>query len=185
MPGGPKTLVNKSECFYAASVIWNLGWSCIGIKVLGLLLYPRNVCLARSRSSGRFHWPVLFPLFEAGKEEHGNWESKWVKIQLEFLRNKWDPELVSQWVQIWGSVLLVISSLLCEPWWSSELLSLQVQGYRMRLHFDGYPDCYDFWANADSSDIHPVGWCEKTSHKLLPPKGITENRECTRNYKFY
>ncbi|NXD26542.1 LMBL3 protein, partial [Spelaeornis formosus] len=49
-----------------------------------------------------------------------------------------------------------------------------VQGYRMRLHFDGYSDFYDFWANADSSDIHPVGWCEKTSHKLLPPKGFKE-----------
>ncbi|KFQ30018.1 Lethal(3)malignant brain tumor-like 3, partial [Merops nubicus] len=48
----------------------------------------------------------------------------------------------------------------------------EVQGYRMRLHFDGYPDCYDFWVNADSSDIRPVGWCEKTSHKLLPPKGF-------------
>lgn len=42
----------------------------------------------------------------------------------------------------------------------------------MRLHFDGYPECYDFWVNVDSSDIHPVGWCEKTSHKLLPPKGM-------------
>ncbi|XP_010177116.1 PREDICTED: lethal(3)malignant brain tumor-like protein 3, partial [Mesitornis unicolor] len=50
----------------------------------------------------------------------------------------------------------------------------EVQGYRMRLHFDGYPECYDFWVNADSSDIHPVGWCEKTSHKLLPPKGFKE-----------
>ncbi|KFO92255.1 Lethal(3)malignant brain tumor-like 3, partial [Buceros rhinoceros silvestris] len=50
----------------------------------------------------------------------------------------------------------------------------EVQGYRMRLHFDGYPECYDFWVNADSSDIHPVGWCEKTSHKLLPPKGYNE-----------
>ncbi|KAJ7424601.1 hypothetical protein WISP_27916 [Willisornis vidua] len=50
----------------------------------------------------------------------------------------------------------------------------EVQGYRIRLHFDGYPECYDFWANADSSDIHPVGWCEKTSHKLLPPKGFKE-----------
>ncbi|NXD62973.1 LMBL3 protein, partial [Eolophus roseicapillus] len=49
-----------------------------------------------------------------------------------------------------------------------------VQGYRMRLHFDGYPECYDFWVNADSPDIHPVGWCEKTSHKLLPPKGFKE-----------
>ncbi|RMC13003.1 hypothetical protein DUI87_10532 [Hirundo rustica rustica] len=46
----------------------------------------------------------------------------------------------------------------------------EVCGYRIRLHFDGYPDCYDFWVNADSSDIHPVGWCEKTGHKLHPPK---------------
>uniref|UniRef100_A0A8C9LC31 L3MBTL histone methyl-lysine binding protein 3 n=1 Tax=Pavo cristatus TaxID=9049 RepID=A0A8C9LC31_PAVCR len=44
----------------------------------------------------------------------------------------------------------------------------------IRLHFDGYPDCYDFWVNADSSDIHPVGWCEKTGHKLHPPKGYKE-----------
>ncbi|NXN91884.1 LMBL3 protein, partial [Rhinopomastus cyanomelas] len=50
----------------------------------------------------------------------------------------------------------------------------EVHGYRLRLHFDGYPDCYDFWLNADSLDIHPVGWCEKTHHKLLPPKGFNE-----------
>ncbi|XP_019367694.1 PREDICTED: lethal(3)malignant brain tumor-like protein 4 isoform X2 [Gavialis gangeticus] len=50
----------------------------------------------------------------------------------------------------------------------------EVQGFRMRLHFDGYSDCYDFWINADSPDIHPVSWCEKTGHKLLPPKGYKE-----------
>ncbi|GAB0186679.1 lethal(3)malignant brain tumor-like protein 3 [Grus japonensis] len=50
----------------------------------------------------------------------------------------------------------------------------EVCGYRVRLRFDGYPDCYDFWVNADSSDIHPVGWCEKTGHKLHPPKGYKE-----------
>ncbi|XP_062818388.1 lethal(3)malignant brain tumor-like protein 4 isoform X2 [Anolis carolinensis] len=50
----------------------------------------------------------------------------------------------------------------------------EVQGFRMRLHFDGYSECYDFWVNADSPDIHPVGWCEKTGHKLLPPKGYKE-----------
>ncbi|NXH22727.1 LMBL3 protein, partial [Bucco capensis] len=50
----------------------------------------------------------------------------------------------------------------------------KVQGYRMRLHFDGYSERYDFWVNADSWDIHPVGWCEKTGHKLLPPKGFKE-----------
>lgn len=44
----------------------------------------------------------------------------------------------------------------------------------MRLHFDGYPECYDFWANADSWDLKPAGWCEKNGHKLLLPKGGLE-----------
>ncbi|XP_066104185.1 lethal(3)malignant brain tumor-like protein 3 isoform X2 [Saccopteryx bilineata] len=50
----------------------------------------------------------------------------------------------------------------------------EVCGYRIKLHFDGYSDCYDFWVNADALDIHPVGWCEKTGHKLNPPKGYKE-----------
>uniref|UniRef100_A0A8D2IB72 L3MBTL histone methyl-lysine binding protein 3 n=1 Tax=Urocitellus parryii TaxID=9999 RepID=A0A8D2IB72_UROPR len=50
----------------------------------------------------------------------------------------------------------------------------EVCGYRIKLHFDGYSDCYDFWVNADALDIHPVGWCEKTGHKLHPPKGYKE-----------
>ncbi|XP_048882710.1 lethal(3)malignant brain tumor-like protein 4 isoform X3 [Brienomyrus brachyistius] len=50
----------------------------------------------------------------------------------------------------------------------------EVQGYRIRLHFDGYPECYDFWVNADSWDVKPAGWCEKTGHRLLPPKGCRE-----------
>lgn len=41
----------------------------------------------------------------------------------------------------------------------------------MRLHFDGYSECHDFWLNADSPDIHPAGWFEETGHKLQPPKG--------------
>ncbi|XP_034840024.1 uncharacterized protein l(3)mbt [Maniola hyperantus] len=47
----------------------------------------------------------------------------------------------------------------------------EVQGYRMRLHFDEYPDMYDFWVNADSIDIFPAGWCEKNSRPLKPPAG--------------
>lgn len=49
----------------------------------------------------------------------------------------------------------------------------EVCGFRIRLHFDGYSHCYDFWLNADSIDIFPVGWCEKTGHQLHPPKGFT------------
>lgn len=48
---------------------------------------------------------------------------------------------------------------------------LQVCGYRLRLHFDGYLSCYDFWTNAGSPDLHPIGWCEKTKHELHVPKG--------------
>ena len=52
-----------------------------------------------------------------------------------------------------------------------ELSPFQVCGYRLRLHFDGDLSCYDFWTNASSPDIHAVGWCEKTKHKLCIPKG--------------
>lgn len=48
---------------------------------------------------------------------------------------------------------------------------IQVCGYRLRLHFDGYSDCHDFWVNANSPDVHPAGWCESTGHKLHTPKG--------------
>lgn len=49
----------------------------------------------------------------------------------------------------------------------------EVIGYRLRLHFDGYPDNYDFWVNADSTDVFPAGWCEKYGHVLHPPPGYT------------
>lgn len=54
---------------------------------------------------------------------------------------------------------------------------LQVCGYRLRLHFDGYLSCYDFWTNAGSPDIHPVGWCEKTKHELHIPKGKSGGKD--------
>ena len=47
----------------------------------------------------------------------------------------------------------------------------EVHGFRMRLHFDGYSECYDFWINADSPFIFPIGWCEKNNKTLQPPKG--------------
>ncbi|XP_028158291.1 uncharacterized protein LOC114351322 [Ostrinia furnacalis] len=49
----------------------------------------------------------------------------------------------------------------------------EVQGYRMRIHFDGYPDAYDFWANADSPDVFPPGFCERNARTLRPPPGHT------------
>ena len=44
-------------------------------------------------------------------------------------------------------------------------------GYRIRLHFDGYSECYDFWTDIDSPYIFPVGFCEKNGKILQPPKG--------------
>ncbi|KAJ8723018.1 hypothetical protein PYW07_004198 [Mythimna separata] len=49
----------------------------------------------------------------------------------------------------------------------------EVQGYRMRLHFDGYPDLYDYWVNADSGDIFPPGWSEKNGRSLKPPGNMS------------
>ncbi|KTF74305.1 hypothetical protein cypCar_00044718 [Cyprinus carpio] len=51
----------------------------------------------------------------------------------------------------------------------------EVCGFRLRLHFDGYSDCHDFWVNASCPDIHPAGWCESTGHKLYTPKGEVQN----------
>uniref|UniRef100_A0A3Q1I6W1 Lethal(3)malignant brain tumor-like protein 1 n=1 Tax=Anabas testudineus TaxID=64144 RepID=A0A3Q1I6W1_ANATE len=58
----------------------------------------------------------------------------------------------------------------------------EVCGYRLRLHFDGYSDCHDFWVIANSPDIHPAGWCESTGHKLHTPKGCKEEEFTWSNY---
>lgn len=42
-------------------------------------------------------------------------------------------------------------------------------GFRIKLHFDGYHRAYDFWVNADSKDIFPAGWCNKTARELSSP----------------
>ncbi|XP_058232977.1 lethal(3)malignant brain tumor-like protein 1 isoform X2 [Hemibagrus wyckioides] len=62
----------------------------------------------------------------------------------------------------------------CHPAFFCVLTVAEVQGYRTRLHFDGYPECYDFWVNADSWDVKPPGWCEKMGLKLLLPKGCKD-----------
>ncbi|XP_034415905.1 lethal(3)malignant brain tumor-like protein 4 isoform X3 [Cyclopterus lumpus] len=50
----------------------------------------------------------------------------------------------------------------------------EVIGCRLRLHIDGYSECYDFWVNSDSADIRRQGWCKDNNHKLHPPKGHSE-----------
>lgn len=38
-----------------------------------------------------------------------------------------------------------------------------------QVHFDGWDHKYDYWMDADSPDIHPVGWCGITGHPLERP----------------
>lgn len=45
----------------------------------------------------------------------------------------------------------------------------EVNEYRLRIHFDGWDDIYDDWFEADSLDLYPVGWGEKTGHPLETP----------------
>ena len=47
----------------------------------------------------------------------------------------------------------------------------EVRGQRIRLHFDEYSECYDYWVNSDCPFIFPIGWAEKNNKKLQPPKG--------------
>uniref|UniRef100_A0A1I8PXX6 SAM domain-containing protein n=1 Tax=Stomoxys calcitrans TaxID=35570 RepID=A0A1I8PXX6_STOCA len=53
---------------------------------------------------------------------------------------------------------------------------VDINGYRLKLSFDGYDSSYDFWINADSMDIFPPGWCAKTNRILQPPKGINASK---------
>ncbi|EDV23453.1 uncharacterized protein TRIADDRAFT_58097 [Trichoplax adhaerens] len=53
---------------------------------------------------------------------------------------------------------------------------IKIQGYRMLLHPDGWPDDFDFWVSMDSPDIHPVGWCSRNKYPLNPPPHIPDER---------
>lgn len=45
----------------------------------------------------------------------------------------------------------------------------EVQGHRLRLHLDGEPQLLDYWTDADSPDLFPAGWCDRTGRVLQPP----------------
>ncbi|KAH8306265.1 hypothetical protein KR018_005387, partial [Drosophila ironensis] len=50
------------------------------------------------------------------------------------------------------------------------------KGYRVQLHLDCWPTEYYFWLEDDSPDLHPIGWCEATSHELEPPPGYIQDK---------
>eukprot|EP01065_Artemidia_motanka_P017182 TRINITY_DN2071_c0_g1_i1.p1 TRINITY_DN2071_c0_g1~~TRINITY_DN2071_c0_g1_i1.p1 ORF type:complete len:277 (+),score=101.33 TRINITY_DN2071_c0_g1_i1:62-832(+) len=41
---------------------------------------------------------------------------------------------------------------------------------RLRIHFDGWTTQYDYWCDADSDNIAPIGYCKKIDYLLQQPK---------------
>ncbi|XP_018328250.1 polycomb protein Scm-like isoform X2 [Agrilus planipennis] len=52
---------------------------------------------------------------------------------------------------------------------------ISVLGPRLRLRLDGSDNKNDFWRLVDSSEIHPIGHCEKSGGMLQPPLGFRMN----------
>ncbi|GAA6090339.1 sex comb on midleg-like protein 2 isoform X1 [Tachysurus ichikawai] len=50
-----------------------------------------------------------------------------------------------------------------------------ITGIRLRLRLDGSDNTNDFWRLVDSSDIQPIGTCEKNGDMLQPPLGFRMN----------
>ena len=47
----------------------------------------------------------------------------------------------------------------------------EVKEHQVLVHFDGWPQMYDYWVDDDSPDIKPPGWCSRTGGTLQPPSG--------------
>uniref|UniRef100_A0A6Q2Z3W4 Lethal(3)malignant brain tumor-like protein 1 n=1 Tax=Esox lucius TaxID=8010 RepID=A0A6Q2Z3W4_ESOLU len=45
---------------------------------------------------------------------------------------------------------------------------------RFLVHFDNWDDTYDYWCDASSPYIHPIGWCQERSLSLTPPQGYPD-----------
>lgn len=52
-------------------------------------------------------------------------------------------------------------------------------GYRIKLHFDGYPNGHDFWVNSDCPDLFYPRWCEENKRIIQPPKDYNKQFDWT------
>lgn len=59
----------------------------------------------------------------------------------------------------------------------------EVQGARIRLHFEGFSQSYDFWENINSRNIFPVGFADLRRQRLQPP--MTELANPSFEWKVY
>lgn len=46
---------------------------------------------------------------------------------------------------------------------------------RIRIHFDGWSNDFDYWTDITSTNLHPIGWCDKNGRNLCPPHGYDGN----------
>ena len=46
-----------------------------------------------------------------------------------------------------------------------------VRKNELLIHIDGRGKRHDYWCQSDSTDIHPVGWCEENDKELQEPHG--------------
>ncbi|RXN14905.1 lethal(3)malignant brain tumor 4 isoform X1 [Labeo rohita] len=51
---------------------------------------------------------------------------------------------------------------------------VETEDYRVKVHFDGWHEKFDFWVDSDLPDLHPVGWCSRTGHPLEPPLRLSD-----------
>lgn len=51
----------------------------------------------------------------------------------------------------------------------------------LQVHYDGWSQQFDVWCDGDNSDLHPVGWCQRTGHLLEPPPGVDRDRDGDRD----
>ena len=59
----------------------------------------------------------------------------------------------------------------------------EVQGARVRLHFDGFSESYDFWEDINGGNIFPVGYAAENGQRLHPPKGFEKRFEWNKYFQ--
>lgn len=65
------------------------------------------------------------------------------------------------------------TSLEADTYWVATVV--MASGPLLLLRYDGYDDdrSGDFWCDAASDDLQPVGWCARNNHILIPPAAMT------------
>ena len=48
----------------------------------------------------------------------------------------------------------------------------EVRNRRLLIHFDWWPEKFDYWCSPDTTDIHPPMWCGKNGKRVEPPYGM-------------